>query len=156
MSVVTAFLSQPIVERIGWALVHFLWQAAVVAALLGVALLLLQNRSPNARYLAACAALAVMLAAPALTFAWHSRPVPAAAPVAPARDLPEFSPAHRPPTTERVAALPPAAPTALSITPAPAPRTVVPPMPWKNRVMRPRKETSKALLSRCPEDSIWR
>ena len=49
------------------ALAHFLWQGAAVALLLWVALLLLRNRSANARYAASCVALAAMAALPVIT-----------------------------------------------------------------------------------------
>jgi beta-lactamase regulating signal transducer with metallopeptidase domain len=51
----------------GWTVVHFLWQGAAIAALAAVLLQLTGRRSPNVRYLIACAALVLMLAAPALT-----------------------------------------------------------------------------------------
>ncbi|HUS92413.1 MAG TPA: M56 family metallopeptidase, partial [Phycisphaerae bacterium] len=52
----------PNVCRLGWALVHSLWIAAAVAGVLSVVLALLRRRSPNARYLAGCAALAATVA----------------------------------------------------------------------------------------------
>ncbi|HYE57475.1 MAG TPA: M56 family metallopeptidase, partial [Rhodothermales bacterium] len=54
-------------ERIGLVLVHSLWQGALVAAALAVALRLL--RRATHRYAAACAALALLLLLPVLTFA---------------------------------------------------------------------------------------
>lgn len=61
MSVLEAILAQPAAQALGWSLIHFVWQGAAVAVLLAGANLLLRNRSANARYLAACAALAMML-----------------------------------------------------------------------------------------------
>jgi hypothetical protein len=52
------------VERWGWVLVHGLWQAAAVAALLAVLLRLLHKAGPNIRYALACTALALMVALP--------------------------------------------------------------------------------------------
>jgi beta-lactamase regulating signal transducer with metallopeptidase domain len=49
------------------ALLHFIWQGTAVALLLSVAFALLRNRSANARYLIACAAMALMAAMPAVT-----------------------------------------------------------------------------------------
>ena len=72
MTGVYAFLSQPVVERVGWTLVHFVWQGAAVALLLAVALVVLRRRSANARYLACCVALAVMAACPVITL-WSTR-----------------------------------------------------------------------------------
>ncbi|HXB67760.1 MAG TPA: M56 family metallopeptidase [Candidatus Acidoferrales bacterium] len=57
------------VERLGWTLVHFLWQGLSIAVLYAAARRgMARTSSPNARYLLACAALAVMMAAPLLTF----------------------------------------------------------------------------------------
>ena len=58
-------------QALGRALLHSLWEGAGVALLLGAALWLLRGRSPNARYAAACSALALMLLLPVLT-AWGS------------------------------------------------------------------------------------
>ncbi|MDD5706256.1 MAG: M56 family metallopeptidase [Kiritimatiellae bacterium] len=55
------------VQRVGWALVHSLWQAAIVAIVLAVALRLMRKVSANARYLAACAALVLIVALPIVT-----------------------------------------------------------------------------------------
>ena len=49
-----------LVDRIGMALVHFLWQGAAIAVVLAVALRILRQRSPLARYRAAWAALVAM------------------------------------------------------------------------------------------------
>ena len=62
--------SQPWVERLGWTLLHFLWQGALVAAVFAAARLSLAHSRPHARYAAACFALAIMLAAPVATFLW--------------------------------------------------------------------------------------
>jgi beta-lactamase regulating signal transducer with metallopeptidase domain len=56
------------VRALGWALVHFLWQGALVAALLELALFGLRGASSELRYLVRCGALLLMAAAPALTF----------------------------------------------------------------------------------------
>jgi bla regulator protein BlaR1 len=66
-------LRHPAMLALGWALVQFLWQGAVVAALLATALGLLRDRSAHARYLAACAALGLMAACPFLTLLCASR-----------------------------------------------------------------------------------
>jgi uncharacterized protein (TIGR03435 family) len=67
------------VLRLGWTLVHFLWQGAAIAGVYAVARRAFASRSANARYLLACMALTVMIAAPAIT--WLS--------LAPAADLPD-------------------------------------------------------------------
>ena len=54
-------LNGPVAEAIGWALLHLLWQGAVVAAILAATLALLERRSANVRYVVSCAALALLL-----------------------------------------------------------------------------------------------
>jgi beta-lactamase regulating signal transducer with metallopeptidase domain/HEAT repeat protein len=61
-------LEHPLVVRLGWTLLHSLWQGAVIGALAAVALRLLRRRSAQARYLAGCAALLVLAMAPLATF----------------------------------------------------------------------------------------
>ena len=58
----------PIVTVVGWTLIHFVWQGSLVA--LVVAGLLQGLARPQARYLVACAGLALMLAAPIATLGW--------------------------------------------------------------------------------------
>lgn len=57
----------PLSDAITAALLRSLWQDALIAALLAAVLAVLRVRSPNARYLACCAALALMAALPAWT-----------------------------------------------------------------------------------------
>src|SRR6185369_10669002 len=62
-------LNQPWTERLGWTLLHFLWQGILVAALYALARALAGGRiSARGRYALACAALLAMTAAPALTY----------------------------------------------------------------------------------------
>ena len=63
-----AFLREPLIEKLGWALVHFLWEGALIALLFGVANAALRRASANARYLLACGALALMVVSVAATF----------------------------------------------------------------------------------------
>jgi len=53
------------IAHIGWTLLHFLWQGAVIACVAGVGMVALRNRSPQARYALACAALFACIAWPA-------------------------------------------------------------------------------------------
>jgi uncharacterized protein (TIGR03435 family) len=74
--------SQPWVERLGWTLVHFLWQGAGISALYAAARKgMARSSSPNTRYILGCAALAAMTAAPLVT--WNllrpSDPIPVTA-----------------------------------------------------------------------------
>jgi len=62
MSAMETFLAGPLVGAIGWALLHLLWQGVLVAAILAAALALLQRQSANARYLASCGALVLLVA----------------------------------------------------------------------------------------------
>jgi beta-lactamase regulating signal transducer with metallopeptidase domain len=64
---ITELFSGEAGQRVGWALVHFLWQGAAVALLLAALLRALRQRSAQARWLAACAALGLMVLAPAMT-----------------------------------------------------------------------------------------
>jgi uncharacterized protein (TIGR03435 family) len=65
------FSGQPWVERLGWTLVHFLWQGAVIAAVYAIVRRWVgQARSPQVRYVLACAALAAMVIAPIVTFSF--------------------------------------------------------------------------------------
>jgi GWxTD domain-containing protein len=63
---------QPLIHAVGWSLLHFLWQGAIVALLLTSALRLLRNRSSHLRYAAACCALVLMAASPLVTFGWFA------------------------------------------------------------------------------------
>lgn len=60
--------ASPIVDRLGWTLLHSTWQGAAIAAMLAIASGLLARRSAQARYLAACVAMTAMLAVGAVTF----------------------------------------------------------------------------------------
>ncbi len=53
-----ALLTGPVVEALGWALLHLLWQGALIAGILAAALSLLSRRNSSVRYAAACIALA--------------------------------------------------------------------------------------------------
>jgi beta-lactamase regulating signal transducer with metallopeptidase domain len=74
-------LNHPSTERLGWTLLHFLWQGMLVAALYALARALAGGRmSARGRYAIACAALLAMTAAPAVTYWWlgtlgHAAPI---------------------------------------------------------------------------------
>src|SRR5438128_4122984 len=67
MSAMETILTGPLVQAIGWALLHLLWQGVLVAAILAAALALLQRQSANARYLASCGALVIIVALSIIT-----------------------------------------------------------------------------------------
>jgi bla regulator protein BlaR1 len=62
--------AHPVVESLGWSLVHFLWQGTVVSLLLAILLLALRRATPGVRYLAAGAGLLLMGACPIGTLVW--------------------------------------------------------------------------------------
>ena len=68
MNALEKVLTAPQAVRLAITLVHFLWQGALVAILLGVALRLLRRRSANVRYVFATAGLLVLAALPVATF----------------------------------------------------------------------------------------
>ena len=75
---IQTLLSQPWVERVGWTLIHFLWQGAAIALLYALGRWRAgESRSGQVRYAVACAALAAMVAAPVITFSLLSQSVPA-------------------------------------------------------------------------------
>jgi type II secretory pathway component GspD/PulD (secretin)/beta-lactamase regulating signal transducer with metallopeptidase domain len=78
MSFPEYLLSQGTVERLGWMLVHFLWQGAVVAVLLAAVLRLLPRAGANLRYLIACSAMVMMVVLPAVTMQFIEVAGPAA------------------------------------------------------------------------------
>ena len=55
---------------VGWALVHFLWQGALIALVFAGVNRAARRSAPALRYWAACAALGLMMAAPLATGAW--------------------------------------------------------------------------------------
>ena len=61
-------MNRALTDALGWALIHFLWQGVAIALLAGLANALLRRAGANARYLVSCAALVLMLVAPAVTF----------------------------------------------------------------------------------------
>ncbi len=66
MTSLTNWLSPGLMQSLGWALLHFLWQGVALAAL--AAVLMAACRGASSRYAVAVGALALMLAAPAATF----------------------------------------------------------------------------------------
>ena len=66
----SAHTAHTLVESLGWTLLHFLWQGALIALVLWLLLAGLAGVSARKRYLLRCAAFALMVLSPALTFAW--------------------------------------------------------------------------------------
>jgi hypothetical protein len=69
MTTPMALSAHPLLHAFGWTLVHFCWQGALAAGVLGCTLALVRQRSSQARYAACCSALLLMAAMPVLTFA---------------------------------------------------------------------------------------
>jgi beta-lactamase regulating signal transducer with metallopeptidase domain len=67
MNIFEFFDSWPVAEALGWTLVHFLWQGALLAGLTWMVLHAMRHRSADARYAICCGAMAVMAAAPVIT-----------------------------------------------------------------------------------------
>ena len=58
------------INVIGWTLIHFIWQAAIIALLVFALLNLLRIRSANLRYIVSCAGLAMMFVCPIVTMSY--------------------------------------------------------------------------------------
>jgi beta-lactamase regulating signal transducer with metallopeptidase domain len=88
MSAIEHLLREPAAQAIGWALLHFIWQGTLVAALTGMVLACLRKSAADIRYVVAAIGLSLMLTLPAVTAAqlWRSTTVsaPSAEPRAPA------------------------------------------------------------------------
>ncbi|HWX18452.1 MAG TPA: M56 family metallopeptidase [Candidatus Binatia bacterium] len=67
MNAILGLVNHPLAHRVGWALLHSLWQGALVAALFGLLRLALRRRSANTRYGLAFGMLAIVAAAPLVT-----------------------------------------------------------------------------------------
>jgi TonB family protein len=57
----------PLAWSISRALIHFVWQGSIIGLSLWAVLFALKKRSPNSRYIASCAALALLAMAPVVT-----------------------------------------------------------------------------------------
>ena len=66
------FAQQPTMQALGWTLLHFLWQGALIGAAVFVALRIARRRA-STRYLIGVAALGLMLLTCAATFIAVSR-----------------------------------------------------------------------------------
>jgi beta-lactamase regulating signal transducer with metallopeptidase domain/biopolymer transport protein ExbD len=68
IALLQAILARPEIDRLGWALLHFVWEGAAIAGLLGLALKGISERNSQARYLLSCLALAAMPVCLAATY----------------------------------------------------------------------------------------
>src|SRR5918911_2286745 len=102
MRTIETFLSQPFFRALGWTLIHFIWQGALLGLLYAGASVLLRRAAANVRYLAACSVLLLMLILPAATFYLIS----SAATNAPDSQQRELSSVKAPATIEPINSLP--------------------------------------------------
>lgn len=82
MNAVSAFLQADWAERVGWTLLHSLWQIAAVAAAYAITAFLLRNRSADGRYVLGCVAILAMLGLPVGTYVLLPNDLPPAAELA--------------------------------------------------------------------------
>ena len=83
-----------LIEPLAWSLIHFLWQGAALATVAAMGLRALRHQSPQARYAWACAAFALMTAAPVATMVYLTTgPETAIVSLPVGIDLPESIPA---------------------------------------------------------------
>jgi len=67
METIANIFQAEIIQRLGWTLVHFVWQGIAIGLILAIVLKLLHKSSANLRYLIACMALALIVLMPAVT-----------------------------------------------------------------------------------------
>src|ERR1043166_3683629 len=67
MNVVWAVAHHPFAERVGWILLHSLWQGAVIGVGFCLVRLVLRKQAAQARYLAGCVCLTLTIGTPLLT-----------------------------------------------------------------------------------------
>jgi beta-lactamase regulating signal transducer with metallopeptidase domain len=67
METLANILSQEIILKLGWMLVHFVWEGAAIALILAAVLRMLRRYSANLRYITACIALGLIVLIPVAT-----------------------------------------------------------------------------------------
>ncbi len=113
-----------ITQKIGWTLVHFVWQACAIGLLLAVLLKLLHKSSAHLRYLIACGGLALMVCAPVITLQMIPMPQNHTAPaVQPPADITDSGF-----VTPVIADMPD-----IEVPPLPIPPAATPTLPWQDR-----------------------
>lgn len=84
MSPISSLIDGPVVQSLGWSLVHFLWQGVLIGVVTSAALAVTRRRTAAARYDICVASMFLMLLAPVLTFLYllqdATRPLPAVPP----------------------------------------------------------------------------
>ena len=126
MIILEDILSQEIVQRLGWTLLHFIWQAAAVAFILVILLRLLRKSTANVRYIIACLALALIVLLPVITIQL--------VPVSESLTAANFEPAPTP-TVMPAAEMPEPETIVLAKPSEPESAPVVPYVPFKQRAI---------------------
>ncbi|HVL68644.1 MAG TPA: M56 family metallopeptidase, partial [Vicinamibacterales bacterium] len=67
MIAIDTMLREPAVQAVGWALLHFVWQGTLIAAVTAAALRILRHSAADVRYVVAAIALTVMATLPVVT-----------------------------------------------------------------------------------------
>ncbi|HEY0406290.1 MAG TPA: M56 family metallopeptidase [Pyrinomonadaceae bacterium] len=67
MKMMETLLNQPFMQALGWALIHFIWQGALVAMLYAGLGAFFRQHAASVRYAVACGALLLLLALPLVT-----------------------------------------------------------------------------------------
>jgi beta-lactamase regulating signal transducer with metallopeptidase domain len=84
MSNISSLIEGPVVQSLGWSLVHFLWQGVLIGVVTSAALAVTRRRTAAARYDICVASMFLMMLAPLLTFLYllqdATRPLPAVPP----------------------------------------------------------------------------
>jgi bla regulator protein BlaR1 len=78
------FLSNPVVDALGWTLLHALWQGFALVLPVAVILHLLRNQSSTLRYRISVLTLLTQLLASGATFVWYYEPAVVNQPIVPA------------------------------------------------------------------------
>ena len=67
MNAIETLLMQPAAQAIGWALVQFIWQGALIGAITAIALAVLRQSAADVRYVVATIGLSLMLTVPVVS-----------------------------------------------------------------------------------------
>ncbi len=70
MTILESLAFHPLVMAIGWTLIHFVWQAALIAIAVTLVLSAMRRSTAQLRYIVACVGLGVMALAPLVTLAY--------------------------------------------------------------------------------------
>src|SRR5687768_1073147 len=79
MTTIFDLMQHPSIAALGWTLIHFLWQGALLGGAAFLILRVVRPERASTRYAIGVATLAAMVIACAMTFAIEMRPRPAAA-----------------------------------------------------------------------------